>query len=246
MKLKTGAWLRLLALILFGGANHCAAADDSFANGLAAGRAGDFTEAAKEFHAAMAAQPAAGTLLNLGLANWRSGRTGEAILCWEQSSWLNPFDKDARNNLLVARAEAQVEPPELTWYESSSTWLPARAWAAILCGCLWLAVGMMILPGVLRVRKARWHQALAAMGLGAFLLSLPPNLGVVARSSLGIVLDKKAVLRLTPTTAAEVIAPLTAGEPVRQLQWRGDYCYIRTAHGSGWIQRRQLGLLNGL
>ena len=219
-----------------------AAADASFAKGLTAGRAGEFNQAAKDFQAALTTQPASGTLLNLGIAHWRSGHIGEAILCWEQSAWLNPFDQNARNNLLFARTETQVEPLELAWYELSSTWLPASAWAGILCGCLWLAVGMMILPEVLRVRKARWHQALAALGLGAFLLSLPPNLGVVTRSRLAIVLDKKAVLRLTPTKEAEVVASLTAGEPVRKVRERGDYVFVRTPRGAGWVERRQLGM----
>ena len=222
-----------------------AAADTSFATGLTAGRAGEFNQAAKDFQAALTTPPASGTLLNLGIAHWRSGHTGEAILCWEQSAWLNPFDQDARNNLLFARAEAQVEPPELAWYELSSTWLPASAWAGILCGCLWLAVGMMILPGVLRVRKARWHQAVAALGLGVFLLSLPPNFGVITRARLGIVLEKKSPLRLTPTQEAEAVSWLTAGEPVRQLRQRGDYRFVRTAHGSGWVHRREVGFFGG-
>ena len=239
-------WLFLLVVILSGVLNHSVAADAAFAKGLVAGRAGEFNLAAKELQASCAAQPASGTLLNLGIAHWRSGRTGEAILCWEQSAWLDPFDPTARNNLRFARAEAQVEPPELAWYEVSSTWLPANVWAGILCGCLWLAVGMMILPGVLRLRKARWHQVLAALALGAFLLSIPPNLGVVTRSQLGIVLEKKAALRLTPTQEAEVVTSLTAGEPVRQVRQHGDFCFIRTSHGSGWVQRHQLGLLNGV
>ena len=241
--LQPPAWLCLLAVILSGAINHCgAAADAGFAQGLAAGRAGEFNQAAKYFRAALVAQPASGTLLNLGLAHWRDGRPGEAILCWEQSAWLNPFDQDARNNLRFVRTETQVEPPELVWYERSSTWLPANVWAGILCGCLWLAVGMMLLPDVLRVRKARWQQVVAALGLGAFLLSLPPNLGVVTRSRLGIVLDKKAVLRLTPTKQAEVVATLTAGEPVRRVRERGDYVFVRTPRGAGWVERRQLGM----
>ena len=120
-----------IMLALSGAINHCAAADASFAQGLAAGRAGELNQATKDFQAALAAQPASGTLLNLGLVHWRSGRIGEAIICWEQSAWLNPFDHDARNNLLFARTETQVEPPELTWYERSSTWLPANFWAGI-------------------------------------------------------------------------------------------------------------------
>lgn len=243
--LKLPTWLCLLVVMFSSALNHSVAAADSFAKGLKAGRAGDFAQATKEFQSSLAAQPAAGTLLNLGLAHWRNGHVGEAILCWEQSAWLNPFEQDARNNLVFARAEMQVEPLELAWYELASTWLPANVWAAILCGSLWLAVGMMILPGVFRWRKARWHQAVAALGLGVFLLSLPPNLGVIARAQLGIALGKKSPLRLTPTQEAEVVSWLTPGEPVRQLRQWGEYRFVRTAHGSGWIHRREVGVFSG-
>lgn len=245
MKFKTGMWLSLLPLILSGALNPGIAAEPAFAQGLEAARAGDHGRAGEAFQSALAAQPAAGTLRNVGLVNWRSGQTGKAILCWEQSAWLDPFDGAARNNLRFARDAAQIEPPELTWCELSSTWLPARVWAGILCGCLWLAVGIMVLPGVLRLPKARWHAVVAALGLGAFLLSLPPNLGVVTRGRLGIVLEKKTGLRLTPTKESEIVAMLAPGEAARWLRQRGDYCLVRTPHGTGWIQRGQFGRLGG-
>ena len=222
---------------------YVAAAEGQFKAGVEAARAGDFAQAAQAFQTSLAEQPAVGTLLNLGLVEWRRGRAGEAVRCWEQSAWLDPFDRDARNNLSFAREAAQLEPLELTWYETASTWLPADNWAWMACASLWLAVGMMILPGAVRARKAGWHQTLAALGLGVFLLSLPPNLGVVTRSELGIVLEKKTSLRLTPTQESEVVATLTAGDPARKVRARGNYLFIRTSRGSGWVVQDQLGML---
>ena len=232
--------LLLLSLVTQG----VAAAEDHFKAGLETGRAGNYAQAVEAFQKSLAEQSAAGTLLNLGIVEWRSGRTGQAILSWEQSAWLNPFDQDARNNLNFARLAAQLEPLELAWYETASTWLPANRWAWIACVSLWLAVAMMILPGVLRARKAGWQQTLAALGFCVFLLSLPPNLGVVMRSNLGILLEKKTVLRLTPTRESEVVSSLTAGESVRKIRARGNYFFVRTQHGSGWIEQKQLGLLS--
>jgi tetratricopeptide (TPR) repeat protein len=236
---------KILAVILVLMSSHdCQAAGEiHFREGVAAYEAGHFEPAAQAFRNSLAGQTASGTLLNLGLAEWRCGRNGEAMVAWEQSAWLNPFNPDARNNLLYARETLQINPLELTWCEQSSTWLPAGYWTWIAGGSLWLAVGMVTLPGFFRVRKAGWHQALAALALGIFILSLPPNLGVFTRANLGIVTEKNAPLGLTPTRSAEIVATLSPGEPVRRLRQHGDYFFVHTQSGNGWMARRQIQFL---
>ena len=156
--------------------------EDFFQEGLTACRVGDYARAAHAFRESVTLQPASGALLDLGNAEWRCGRAGPAILAWEQARWLDPFSASPRQNLSFARKTAQIEAPDLSWYEVVSTWLPASWWAWIAGTSLWLAVGMGMLPGVLRLRKATWHQAVAALGLMVFLLSLPAHFGVETRS----------------------------------------------------------------
>ena len=231
-------------LMLLCAAGECAPTTDAlFQEGVEACRAGQYTAAAHAFQNSLRQKPASGTLLNLGLAEWRRGRVGEAVRSWEQAAWLDPFNTDARINLRFARELAQLEPPDFTWYEAASTWLPAGTWAWIAGVSLWLAVAMATLPGILRVRKTGWHQSMAAVGLVVFLLSLPAYVGVVTRAQFGIVLERNAQLRLTPTQEAETVASLSAGETARKLRARGDYYFIRTQRGSGWIERKQFGLL---
>jgi tetratricopeptide (TPR) repeat protein len=227
-------------LMLLGAADGQAAGDVCFQAGVAAYEAGRYEPAAQAFRGSLAQHPAAGTLLNLGLAEWQSGHPGEAMLAWEQAAWLDPFRSAARDNLLFARETTGVNPPDLTWFELASTWLPANFWTWLAGGSLWLAVAMVTVPGFLRVSKAGWHQTTAAVALGVFLLSIPPSIGVVTRSNIGIVVDKNTSLRLTPTQAAEVVASLPAGEPVRRLRIHGDYLLVRTQNGNGWVERRQI------
>lgn len=212
---------------------------NSFETGSTAYRAGDFATAAKTFRVVAATEPAAGTFQNLGNAEWQQGRTAEAILAWEQALWVNPFEANARNNLRFARQTAQLEAPELRWYEVASTWLPVNWWAWIVGGSLWTVVGVLTLPGVLRLRRASWQQAVAALGLGILLLSLPAHLGTLTRTNLGVILPKDTPLRLTPTAGAEAITRLAAGEPARWVRSRGDYLFIRTNRGAGWVERGQ-------
>jgi tetratricopeptide (TPR) repeat protein len=217
--------------------------EDAFREGVSAYRLGDYAGAVKAFRQSAAQQLAAGTLQNLGNAEWKLGRTGPAIVAWERALWLDPFHEAARMDLRFARRTAQLEAPELAWYEVISTWLPANWWAWIAGISLWLAVGMVMLPGILRWAKATWHQALAAFCLMVFLLSIPAYIGLNTRSRLGFVLQPDTLLRLTPTFEAQALTRLAAGEPARLVRTRGNYALIRTNHTQGWVEQNQFALV---
>jgi tetratricopeptide (TPR) repeat protein len=238
-----GCYAVLVAALVCFAQNTHAATNDFFAQGIRLSQAGEYPEAAAAFEKSAQSQPASGTLVNLGIAEWRRGHAGAAILAWEQARWIDPFDSRAEANLHFAREASQVDAPQLKWFEAASTWLPANGWAWLTAASLWLAVGMIILPGVLRRRKAGWQQALAALAFAIFLFSITANLGVVSRTQTGFVLKKDAPLLLTPTKEAEVVSTLAAGEPARRLRTRGNYYFIRTAFAAGWISRDQLGMI---
>lgn len=235
--------LIFLAAILYTAEFSRAATNDFFARGVELSRVGQYPEAAAAFEKAAQTRPACGTLVNLGIADWRSGHAGAAIQAWEQARWIDPFDMSAGANLGFARQAAQVDAPQLKWFEVESTWLPPDAWVWLAGASLWLAAGVMTLPGFFRRRKAGWQQALAALAFGLFLFSMTANLGVVSRTQIGFVLKKNVPLLLTPTRDAEVVSTLNAGEPARRLRTRGNYFFIRTAFAAGWISRDQFGLV---
>jgi hypothetical protein len=205
-------------------------------------KAGDYPTAALLFREAALKRPSSGTLQNLGLSEWQRGQTGNAVLAWEQALWLDPFNDAARENLRFARKVAQLEALELAWYEVVSSWLPVNWWAWVAGVSLWGAVAAGFLPGILRLRKAVWQQALAAAGLAVFLLSVPAHFGVDSRSRIGYVVQKEAPLRLTPTEHGQLIARLPPGEPARLQRVRGRFFLIRTSSGQGWIEKNHFGL----
>ena len=221
-----------------------AATDDSFTHGVASARSGQLSMAAATFEKSVQARPSSGGFVNLGVTEWQRGRAGTAILAWERAMWIDPFDESAAQNLKFARTVAQVDEPELRWFETASTWLPPNAWVWLAGTSLWLAVGALVLPQVFRWRKSGWQQTLAALGLCAFIFSVTANLGVVSRTDIGFVLKKNAPLRLTPTSGSELTFTLSAGEPVRRLKTRGNYFFVRTPMAAGWIERDQVGLIN--
>jgi len=241
--MKRLCFLIVLAFACMAGIGR-ASTNDSFAQGVELNYAGRFNEAASAFEKIIERQPSAGALVNLGLAEWQSGHAGAAIRAWEQAQWIDPFDDRAEMNLRFARQVAQVDAPELRWFERASTWLPPDAWVWIAGASLWLAVGALILPRVFRRKKSGTQQTLAALGFCVFICALTANVGVVSRTEIGFVLKKNAVLLLTPTHEGEIISTLNAGEPVRVLRRRADFYFVRTGIASGWLERRQLGLVN--
>ena len=215
-----------------------------FEKGTAAYVSGQFETAAECLRQSAEAAPSSGAWHNLGNAEWQCQRTGSAILAWERAFWLDPFNANTRANLRFARKAAQLEGPNLGWHEICSTWLPPNTWALIGAASFWLAVAMIILPGVFRWRRADWHQGLAAGGFAIFILILPALIGLHHRSQIGVIVTKDTSLRLTPTQEAQVLGKLPAGTMVRHERRRGDYTYVRTASdAAGWIRNLDFGLI---
>jgi tetratricopeptide (TPR) repeat protein len=218
-----------------------------FHHGSQAYAAGGFEQAAGYFEDALKLSPSSGALHNLGNAEWQRGRTGYAILAWERAQWLHPYNANTRANLRFARKTAQLDSPDFAWYEICSKWLPVDMWAWLAGVSLWVAISMVMLPGILRWRKADWHQGLAAAGFAMFLLSIPAMIGVQSRSQRGVVLSRETPLRLTPTHEAQVLTKLPAGDMVRLERERGDYVYVRAGNdAAGWVERSQFGRISAL
>jgi tetratricopeptide (TPR) repeat protein len=237
----------VLVLLTFDFLSFGATSSALFQAGTAAYQSGQYPAAAQAFKDSSALQPSSGTLQNLGLAEWERGQPGPAIVAWERSLWLDPFSPAVRGNLRFARKTALLDAPDLAWYEVVSTWLPANWWAWIGAISFWIAIAAILLPGIFRIRKSAWHQAIAALGLTVFLLTLPAVMGVETRSRIGFIIEKNSPLRWTPTTEADFKLPqLSPGEPARVLRSRGDFLLIkiRSTAETGWVLRNQLALMS--
>jgi|GEM_PF-152607 hypothetical protein len=235
----------VVALILWLGGTvglQAASFDELFLYGCRAYAAAGYNQASELFEEALKLGLAPGLLHNLGNAHWQCGRVGPAILAWEQAQWLDSYNRNTRANLRFARKTMQLDMPELAWYEVCSTWLPVNAWAVLAGVSLWVGLGAVWLPGILRWRRADWHQAVAAAGLAVFLLTVPAMIGVHTRSKLAVILQPQTPLRLTPTKEAQILAKLPAGDVVRIERQRGSYLYVRAGNdAAGWVQQTQLG-----
>jgi hypothetical protein len=237
--------LRVVLVISTASCAIAAAPDSLFREGIDLYHAGNYPTAVETFAQAAHIRPASGTLQNLGLAEWQRGRLGESILAWEEALWFDPFNRAAHSNLQYVRRLAQVEAPDLTWYEAVSSALPMNWWTWAAALSFWVAVAAVMLPAIFRRPRSATSQAIAALCLMIFLLTIIAQVGVQTRSRIGFVLAKDSLLRLTPTAEAQPIARLQPGEPVRIKKTRGQYVLIRTNRALGWVLRREIGSLCG-
>ena len=231
----------LLAGVLVTTSTASDVAQRFFDQGVAASKAGDAEQAYEMFRESATAQPASGSLHNFANGAWRVGRTGPAVLAWEQSLWLDPRNDNARTSLRYARHSGGLEEPDLRWYEVCSAWLPAGWWPWIAAGSFWCAACLLILPPVFRWKRRDGSQALAAACAAVFLLCLPALAGLNSRAQLGFTLSKDTALRITPTAEAQILTYLSPAEPVRLQRKRGDYALIRTRTSHGWIRLDEVG-----
>lgn len=234
----------LVMALLLSAMNSHAATDDFYLHGLPAAKAGNFPEAAAAFERDLKVEPSSGAFVNLGVVEWQRGHAGAAILAWERAIWINPYDARADQNLKFARTMAQVDAPDLRWFEKPSTWLPSNAWLWVAGAGFWLAMGMLVLPRVFRWRKSGWQQPLVALGFCILLFGLTASVGVVSRTDIGFIVKNNAALRLTPTSGSEFISAVSVGEPFRREKARGNFYFIRTTMTAGWIEKSQVGLIN--
>jgi tetratricopeptide (TPR) repeat protein len=241
-------WAALAAWLLTVAPGFAAAAPDvstPFARGCQEYLVGGYSLAVETFGKLAEEQPSVGAFFNLGNAQWQDGERGEAILSWERAQWLSPRNPAVRNNLAFARKAAQLNAPELRWFEVCSTWLPPGAWGWLAAGSFWLALALVLLPGILRWRRSDWQQAAAAASLAVFLLTTPALLGIVTRARLGVVRAAAAALLLTPTREGQSLLRLAAGEMARELGRRGDYVRVRTSGDlEGWLRQEEFALVS--
>ena len=148
--MKLGVLLFILGLNIA----RCSDAVTSFAQGSSFYRSGDYSNAIQALSLSSSLRPSVGALVNLGCARWQQGQTGASLLAWEKALLLEPWNEAARNNLQFARKAAQVESPDLAWYEAVSSWLPINGWIWVGVLSFWLLIAMLVLSELFHWKMA--------------------------------------------------------------------------------------------
>jgi hypothetical protein len=203
-----------------------------FDAGLAAYRAGHYSDAARYFGATATAEPRApDAWMNYGSASWQAADTARAVLGWQRALRLEPLATDARDALVLVDLPVDESfgdvPP-----------LPV-ATLAIIAASLWCLAWIAV---AIRARKA----GATAVALGGIALSI--TLAAVAFTAHSVVtgrglavVDATGALRTVPALAAEYGAMARVGEVARIAERRGDWTRIALAGArEGWVENALL------
>ncbi len=210
--------------------------------GQAAYAAGDFVGAIERWQAQVRAEGAtAGRLAALGNAEWKLGRKGRAMVCWERALLLDPRNPVATAGIRHAQSAGGVERPALTWAENYAAFLGANAWLVIATAAFWATLLGWLLPRLRRRPPAEWQEKLVVGAATVFLLCLPGLWGGHLYARRAVVRQSEVSLRLTPTARGEALVGVAEGDVVRTERPFNGYVRVTTADGkTGWLQAREI------
>ena len=208
---------------------------------------GDFVGAVTAWTEEMRAEGAtAGRLAALGNAEWRLGRKGRAMVCWERALRLDPWDPVALAGIRHAQTAGGVERPAAVWHEVYASVLTAEAWWLLGLIAFWTAVLCVAVP------RWRGHSASEAnhrTRLGALTLlalCLPGIWGSRSLDERAVVRRTEISLRLTPTQLGEPLVGVDEGDVVRIDRPFNGHLRVVTADGkTGWLRANELERVRG-
>lgn len=203
---------------------------------------GDYATAVEQWKAQAEREGVtAGLLAALGNAEWKLGRKGRAVLCWERALLLNPRDPVALAGLRHAHDLGGAERPRPTWTENYAMLAGADTWLIIASGAFWTTLGCLIWPRLRRSPAGPWNQRILMFSATILLLSVPGLLGAHTHAQRAVVRRTEVFLRLTPTSQGESLAGVAEGDVVRTDRAYNGHWRITTTDGrTGWVRTNEI------
>ena len=183
----------------------------------------------------------AGLLSALGNAEWKLGRKGRAVLCWERALLLNPRDPVALAGLRHAHDLGGAERPLPSWAENYAALLGADTWLLLAFVSFWITIGCLIVPKVRRVPAGEWNQRILVCAATVLLIAAPGLWGAHTYAQRAVVRRTEVSLRLTPTALGEPLVGVAEGDVVRTERVFNGHWRVRTADGrTGWVRTNEI------
>ena len=217
---------------------------DAFADANRAFAQGRYAESASGYERVLKEDGySAAVLFDLANADWRLGKTGDAILNYRRAQWLAPRDPDIAANLLFAEKRAGVSEPGDSWAGNVSNLLSPNAWSWIGCGALTLLCAG-VLGAQFRADRQTSFGLLSALSAVVLIVAL----GAIAVRSqevdLAIISAKAAPALISPFGGAKTVCEFSAGQTVNVEKAYGGFRLVRDFAGhSGWVNQAELGMI---
>jgi hypothetical protein len=182
-----------------------------------------------------------GLLAALGNAEWRLGRKGRAMVCWERALLLDPYNAVALAGIRHGQNAGGVERPGSTWSENYSAVLSADLWLIIAAVSFWAALLAILLPRLRRQPASEWNQRIRVTAFTLLALCIPGLWGARSSANRAVVRKTEISLRLTPTLQGEPTQAVSEGDVVRTGRGFNGHIRVTTADGkSGWLRAGEI------
>jgi len=176
-------------------------------------------------------------LAAVGNAEWRLGRKGRAMVCWERALLLDPGNPVAKAGVLHAVSVGGVERPSERWHEAYAGWLEADVWTAAALAATWTVLLAWALPRLRGRRMGDAHHRAALAGATLLALAGPGLWGSWSLHQRAVNRLPDEPLKLTPTRLGEAVASVGEGDVVRAGRRLNGHVLVSLAGGqSGWLR----------
>jgi hypothetical protein len=238
--------MRTLALLFFcwlaplGAAEAPGAAETAYARG-------DYAGAVELWSAEIRDEGVtAGRLSALGNAEWRLGRKGRAMLCWERALLIDPRDPVAIAGIKHGLDSGGVERPKPTAVEEYASFLTADLWLLLALASFWTTVLCVAVPRLRRRPASEANQWTRVGALTVLALCVPGLWGGRSLDARAVVRRPEVSLRLTPTQFGEPLRGVAEGDVVRTERPLNGHVRVRTADGkTGWVRAGEIEAVRG-
>jgi hypothetical protein len=203
---------------------------------------GDYAAAVEQWQQEIHSQGVtAGLLGAVGNAEWKLGRKGRAMICWERALLLDPRDTVALAGIRHAQNAGGTERPAMTWAETFSTAVGADTWLIVAAASFWVALLTVIIPKMRRKPANDWTQRARLSAVTLLALCIPGLWGARSYASRAVVRKTEVSLRLTPTLLGEPLHGVAEGDVVRTGRPFNGHIRITTADGkTGWVRAGEI------
>jgi hypothetical protein len=238
--------MRTLALLILCWLSPLAAADTPGAAETAYAR-GDHAGAVELWSQEIRAEGVtAARLAALGNAEWRLGRKGRAMVCWERALLIDPRDPVAAAGIRHSLDAGGVDRPKPTAVEEYAAFLTADLWLLLAVAAFWTAVLSVAVPRIRGRALGEANQWTLVGALTVLALCVPGFLGGWLLDARAVVRKPEVSLRLTPTQFGEPLRGVAEGDVVRTERPLNGHMRVHTADGkTGWVRAGEIEAVRG-
>ena len=238
--------MRTLALLIFCWLTPLSAAEASSPAETAYAR-GDYVGAVELWSAEIRAEGVtAARLAALGNAEWRLGRKGRAMICWERALLIDPRDPVATAGIRHGLDAGGVDRPKPTAVEEYAAFLTADLWLLLAVSAFWITVLCVAVPRLRGRAASEANQWTRVVALTVLSLCFPGLWGSRSLDARAVVRRPEVSLRLTPTQSGEPLLGVAEGDVVRTERPLNGHMRVRTADGkTGWVRAGEIEAVRG-